>query len=78
MTCKLDPSEKALRSTIRQMRNIMNQMLEKKVYPTHYNIKYETDRVQMRPVDPVEIFYTGIQTISFSYHRPTLKKAKRK
>lgn len=78
MTCKLQPQEKSMRSTIRQMRNIMNQMLDRRVYPTHYNIKWGMDSYQVRPMDQMERFYTGMNTISFTYHHPSLRKAKKK
>lgn len=78
MTCKLEPSEKQSRAYLRAIRSIINTMLTKRVYPNDMNFKNGLAEYYIDPFGEREFIPTGDQTISFTYHRPTLKKAKRK
>ena len=78
MTCKLNPSEKASRAYLRYIRRIVDQMLQKEVYPDSVSLENGTAEMTLEPWGGKEILFTGMRKISFTYHQPTLIKAKKK
>jgi len=78
MTCKLEPSEKSMRHTLRYTRSIIDKMLKKRVYPDSFSFESGFEEVMVELWGGKEIFNNGMRTITFKYHAPTLKKGKKK
>ena len=78
MTCKLPANEKIMRSYLRHTKRVIDEMLNKGTYPDKFEVDNGIINTRDLPWGATEIVPSGVRTIKFSYHEPTLRKAKKK